>query len=81
VSVMPRYPQVQESVPVATKRLPASLLAEVERMNAELAQQGRILVRPSGTEPVVRVLAEARDFQKATRLCATISDLVRRELG
>jgi phosphoglucosamine mutase len=81
VSVMPRYPQVQESVPVTTKTLPTSLVAEVERMNAELAQQGRILVRPSGTEPVVRVLAEARDFQKATRLCATISDLVRRELG
>jgi phosphoglucosamine mutase len=81
VSVMPRYPQVLESVPVATKTLPPSLLAEVERLNAELAQQGRILVRPSGTEPVVRVLTEARDFQKATRLCATISDLVRRELG
>jgi phosphoglucosamine mutase len=81
VSVMPRYPQVQESVPVAKKTLPPSVLAEVDHMNAELAQQGRILVRPSGTEPVVRVLAEARDFQKARRLCATISDLVRRELG
>jgi phosphoglucosamine mutase len=78
---MPRYPQVQENVPVATKTLPPELLAEVERMNAELAQRGRILVRPSGTEPLVRVLAEAGDFQKATRLCATISDLVRRKLG
>jgi phosphoglucosamine mutase len=81
VSVMPSYPQVQENVAVATKILPPDLLVEVERLNEELAEQGRILVRPSGTEPVVRVLAEARDFQKATRLCATISDLVRRELG
>ena len=80
-AVMPRYPQVQENVPVATKTLPPELLAEVERMNRELASEGRILVRPSGTEPVVRVLAEARDFQKATELCASISDLVRRELG
>jgi phosphoglucosamine mutase len=80
-AVMPRYPQVQENVPVATKILPSELLAEVERMNAELAGEGRILVRPSGTEPVVRVLTEARDFQKATRLCGTISDLVRRKLG
>jgi phosphoglucosamine mutase len=79
--VMPRYPQVQENVAVAAKILPPELLDEVERMNAELAQRGRILVRPSGTEPVVRVLAEARDFQEATRLCGTISDLVRRELG
>ena len=80
-AVMPRYPQVQENVPVAGKTLPPELLAEVERMNRELASEGRILVRPSGTEPVVRVLAEARDFQKATELCASISDLVRRELG
>ena len=80
-AVMPRYPQVQENVPVATRSLPSALLGEVERINGELAGDGRILVRPSGTEPVVRVLAEARDFQKATQLCASISALVRRELG
>jgi phosphoglucosamine mutase len=80
-AVMPRYPQAQESVPVKTKAIPPSLLAEVERMNEALAQRGRILVRPSGTEPVVRVLAETEDFQESTRLCARISDLVRRELG
>jgi phosphoglucosamine mutase len=78
---MPRYPQSQESVPVTSKAIPPSLLAEVERINGDLAQRGRILVRPSGTEPVVRVLAEAEDFQESTRLCASISDLVRRELG
>jgi phosphoglucosamine mutase len=81
VAVMPRFPQVQENVPVATKNLPPTLLAEVERMNGELAQRGRILVRPSGTEPVVRVLAEAEDFQEARDLCGTIAGLVRRELG
>ena len=80
-AVMPRFPQAQESVPVKSKDLPPSLLAEVARMNADLAQRGRILVRPSGTEPVVRVLAESEDFQESTRLCASISDLVRRELG
>jgi phosphoglucosamine mutase len=78
---MPRLPQAQESVPVKTKAIPPSVLAEVDRLNADLAQRGRILVRPSGTEPVVRVLAEAEDFQESTRLCASISDLVRRELG
>jgi len=80
-AVMPRYPQVLENVPVATRSLPSALLDEVERTNRELAGDGRILVRPSGTEPVVRVLAEAMDFQKATQLCASISALVRRELG
>jgi phosphoglucosamine mutase len=80
-AVMPRYPQVQENIAVDTKTLPRSLLDEVERTNEDLAGEGRILVRPSGTEPVVRVLAEARDFQKATELCASIVALVRRELG
>jgi phosphoglucosamine mutase len=80
-SIMPRYPQIQENVPVATKNLPPSLLGEIERINEDLAQRGRILVRPSGTEPVVRVLAEAEDFQEARDLCATIAGLVRRELG
>jgi phosphoglucosamine mutase len=80
-AVMPHYPQAQASVPVETKNIPPSVLAEVERINADLAERGRILIRPSGTEPVVRVLAEAEDFQESTRLCASISDLVRRELG
>ena len=80
-AVMQRLPQAQASVRVKTKEIPESLLAEIERMNADLAQRGRILVRPSGTEPVVRILAESGDFQESTRLCASISDLVRRELG
>jgi phosphoglucosamine mutase len=80
-AVMPRYPQVQESIPVATKQLPPSLLAEVEQINTEQGEQGRVLVRPSGTEPVIRILAEAQDFPKARELCGTITALVRRELG
>ena len=81
VAVMPRFPQVHENVPVATKELPPSLFEEVARINAELGERGRILVRPSGTEPVVRVLAEAEDFREVQELCATIAGLVRRELG
>jgi phosphoglucosamine mutase len=80
-AILSRYPQAQESVPVATRVLPPGLVAEVERLNGELGERGRILVRPSGTEPVVRVLAEAEDFVEASDLCGTISALVRRELG
>jgi phosphoglucosamine mutase len=40
-----------------------------------------VLVRPSGTEPVVRVLAEAETQEEAEKLCATIAALVTRELG
>ncbi len=79
--VMPRHPQVKENVRVRSKMLSPGLLEAVARHNAELEGRGRVLVRPSGTEPVVRVLAEARDGQEAANLCATIAGLVRRELG
>jgi phosphoglucosamine mutase len=72
---------MKENVRVRDKTLSPELLEAVARHNAELEGRGRVLVRPSGTEPVVRVLAEARDEEEATNLCATIADLVRRELG
>ncbi len=80
-SVMPRYPQAKENVTVADRRLTPAIETEVERVNAELGEGGRVLVRPSGTEPVIRVLAEAEGVQEAESLCATIAALVRRELG
>ena len=80
-AVMARHPQVKENVRVREKEFPESLRDEVARLNAELDGRGRVLVRPSGTEPVVRVLAEAPDEGEAANLCASIATLVRRELG
>ena len=80
-TVLPRFPQAKENVRVATKNLSDDLLQEIQRLNAELDGSGRIVVRPSGTEPVVRVLAEAENARKAQELCARISALVTRELG
>jgi phosphoglucosamine mutase len=80
-AVMPRFPQVKENVPVGRRELTPAIRADVDRTNAELGERGRILVRPSGTEPVVRVLAEAEDESEAASLCARIAALVRRELG
>ncbi len=81
VAVMPRFPQATENVQVERKQLTPALAAEVERVNAELGERGRVLVRPSGTEPVIRILAEAETEQEAASLCATIAGLVRQELG
>jgi phosphoglucosamine mutase len=80
-AAMTRFPQVKENVPVAVKGLSDGIRTEVERLNTELGTEGRVLVRPSGTEPVIRVLAEAENPQKAADLCASIATLVRRELG
>jgi phosphoglucosamine mutase len=74
---MPRYPQAKANVPVRSKEISATLRARID----ELAGEGRVVVRPSGTEPVVRVLAESETEEKAEDLCARIAALVSRELG
>jgi phosphoglucosamine mutase len=76
-AVLRRYPQARVNVPVRDKRIPAALRAQID----ELAADGRVLVRPSGTEPVIRVLAEAESQEEAASLSDTIAALVRRELG
>jgi len=81
VSVLERYPQAKENVRVVEKRVPVAVAEEVDRVNAELDGRGRVLVRPSGTEPLVRVLAEAPDAAEAEALCARIAALVSAELG
>jgi len=80
-AVMPRWPQSKENVRVESKELSPAVLDEVERLNQAWDGGGRVLVRPSGTEPVIRVLAEAENAEVAAQACASIAALVRRELG
>jgi phosphoglucosamine mutase len=80
-AVMARWPQCKENVRVEDNELPAAVLEEVERLNHAWNGQGRVLVRPSGTEPLIRVLAEAENAEVAAEACASIAALVRRELG
>ena len=78
-AVMPMYAQVKENVRVDRGEVPEVVVSEVERLNAELVGRGRILVRLSGTEPLIRVLAEMETAEEAEALCGSIADLVRRE--
>ena len=80
-AVMPRFPQAKENIRVAVMELPETIREEVDRLNERLDGRGRVLVRPSGTEPLIRVLAEAETAPEAEEACGTISALVRRELG
>jgi phosphoglucosamine mutase len=80
-AVMPRYAQAKENVRVSRREVPEGALAEAERLNAELDGSGRVLVRASGTEPLIRVLGEAQTEEKALEYCARIAALVKRELG
>jgi len=81
-AVMPRFPQAKRNLPRAGRGpLPQSLVDAVERVNRELDGDGRVLVRPSGTEPVVRVLAEAPTKEESEALCGRVARLVQEELG
>jgi phosphoglucosamine mutase len=79
--VMPRFAQAKENVRVARREVPAAALAEAERLNTALDGSGRVLVRASGTEPLIRVLGEAETEEEAQELCGRIANLVQRELG
>ena len=80
-AVMPRYAQAKENVRVGSREAPEAALAEARDLNESLEGRARVLVRQSGTEPVVRVLGEAETEAEAEELCARIATLVRRELG
>jgi phosphoglucosamine mutase len=78
---LPRFPQIKENLALPGRTLPQSLVDEVARLNESLDGNARVLVRRSGTEPLVRLLAEAPTEAEAESLCGTIASLVRRELG
>jgi phosphoglucosamine mutase len=80
-AVMSRWPQSKENVRVEDKELSPAVLDEVDRLNNAWDGNGRVLVRPSGTEPLIRVLAEAENAEVAAEACGRIAALVRRELG
>lgn len=74
------YPQVLVNVNVADKK---AVLADetvqeaVARAEAELGGEGRILVRESGTEPLIRVMAEATDEEICRKLASQVADVIR----
>jgi len=80
-AVMQRFPQMLRNVRVSARELPRAVADEVDRVNAELGESGRVLVRRSGTEPMFRVLVEAENADDAENLCASIAALVQAELG
>jgi phosphoglucosamine mutase len=79
-AAMTRYPQVLINIRGVDKARAAaapSLAAAVAAAEAELGDSGRVLIRPSGTEPAVRVMVEAVDGDQAQRLATQLAQVVR----
>jgi phosphoglucosamine mutase len=81
---MRRLPQVLRNVEVADRDAiddAAAVNEAIERESAALEGRGRVLVRPSGTEPLVRVMVEAPEEAECEQICARLIALIERELG
>jgi phosphoglucosamine mutase len=82
-SVVTRLPQVLVNVPGVDKDRTddAELAAAVAVEQDKLGDTGRVLLRPSGTEPLVRVMVEAASSEEATAVAERLADVVRRRLA
>ena len=83
-ALMTTYPQLLVNVKVATKEgweTNEAIKKAIAAGDEELGENGRILVRPSGTEPLIRVMAEGPDQEQLDRICHAIADIVKKEQG
>jgi phosphoglucosamine mutase len=82
--VMQRLPQVLVNVPDVDKARTdddAVLAAAVAEAEAELGETGRVLLRSSGTEPLVRVMVEASTAELASEVANRLAEVVRERLA
>jgi len=81
---MVRLPQWLENVRVASKegwdKNPA-IAEAIQKVQAALGDQGRVLVRPSGTEPVIRVMLEGPDLEQIRAMAQQIKEVIIAELS
>ena len=83
-ALMKSYPQLLVNVVVATKdgwQENEAIAAAIRAGEEELGSDGRILVRPSGTEPLIRVMAEGPEQGQLEEICRRIADVVKKEQG
>ena len=75
---MTKFPQVMINVPAVSAKVMDNdaVQAAVREVEAGLGDKGRVLLRPSGTEPLIRVMVEGDDAQQVTRLAEQLAAVV-----
>lgn len=82
--LMTRFPQMLVNIRVATKdgwQDNRQISAAIQAGEDELGDEGRILVRPSGTEPLIRVMAEGPQLDHLEKIVKNIADVIKKEQG
>ena len=85
-SVMERFPQVMINVRLAPNgreiwKNDTEITELIERCEDSLGDTGRVLVRESGTEPLVRVMLEGKDFEIINKYATEIADKINEKVG
>ena len=81
---MKKFPQVLKNVKVVDKEsvlTNSKILDEITAVEEEMGENGRVLVRPSGTEPLVRVMVEAPTVEECETYVQRIADMIQDLLG
>ncbi|NLZ70973.1 MAG: phosphoglucosamine mutase [Clostridiaceae bacterium] len=85
-SIMKPLPQVLKNAKISNERKKAAMQDEdilnvIAEEEKKLNKKGRILVRPSGTEPIIRVMIEGEDIQQITKMAKRIVELLNSRYG
>ncbi|MBO5666984.1 MAG: phosphoglucosamine mutase, partial [Firmicutes bacterium] len=83
---MPIYPQVLINAKIKNENKKKymeqpEIAAEIKRMEELMAGEGRVLIRPSGTEPLVRVMLEGSDQEQITVLAKSLAEMITKYMG
>ena len=79
------YPQVLINATVENSKKYSymeneKIKSEIEKIEEEFGKTGRVVIRPSGTEPLVRVMIEGKDQEEITKVAKDLADLIEAEL-
>ena len=86
-TIMDTYPQILINVPLISNEAKeqcekdAEVLAEIRAVEEKLGEHGRVLVRPSGTERLTRVMLEGKNYEEIRTHANRIADIIKRKFG